>query len=358
MTDMQAKEGKLNTEKAAKVFISYARQDLETAQMLAEALIAANFEVWFDKISLLPGETWENRITDAILSCDFFIACLSNESVNKRGYVQKELKQACALIEELPDDSVFVIPVRFDDCTIPRKFRHFHCIDLDPTPSGVLKIVNNLRQLLGIIDFELNEMPSLGWARVACCLVDNISWLESELERNGYNTLLDEFKAHNSRFTKFSKYSNMHKSLQNDKKNSDLSEADLSTDNRNLYGNIIEQCDPSSHDGNLDLSVPIQPDSETRQIIHTFSSQEQEKFVKMIRGLRNTFGISIMKSELAVDIRRMRNAIQEIKKIQAASSDSEAVQQAAIEAIHKLDSIIDEILDYMIICENENLLVP
>lgn len=78
----------------AKVFVSYAREDRETARRLWLDLKAAGFAPWLDSENLLGGQNWKLAITEAIKSSAFFVALISNFSIQKRGYVQKELKQA------------------------------------------------------------------------------------------------------------------------------------------------------------------------------------------------------------------------------------------------------------------------
>ncbi len=44
-----------------RVFLSYAREDFESAVRLARELTAEGFAPWFDKDNLLPGERWKKR---------------------------------------------------------------------------------------------------------------------------------------------------------------------------------------------------------------------------------------------------------------------------------------------------------
>jgi len=46
------------TEPSHAVFLSYASEDAEAAQGIANALRAAGIEVWFDKSELRGGELW------------------------------------------------------------------------------------------------------------------------------------------------------------------------------------------------------------------------------------------------------------------------------------------------------------
>ncbi|MHC1632150.1 MAG: TIR domain-containing protein [Methanotrichaceae archaeon] len=99
-----------------KVFIGYAREDGETTKRLDSELTAAGADVWFDKKSILPGQRWEVAIKKAIKNSRYFLALLSSNSVNKKGYVQKELAQAFEILDEFPESEIYIIPVRIDEC--------------------------------------------------------------------------------------------------------------------------------------------------------------------------------------------------------------------------------------------------
>ncbi|MCP4106797.1 MAG: toll/interleukin-1 receptor domain-containing protein [Desulfobacteraceae bacterium] len=60
-----------------KVFISYAREDIEIAERLYSNLKDAGLEPWMDKEDLLPGQEWDMTITKAIRESRFFVAVLS-----------------------------------------------------------------------------------------------------------------------------------------------------------------------------------------------------------------------------------------------------------------------------------------
>jgi hypothetical protein len=50
---------------------------------------------------------WEPAIRKAIRESEFFLALLSEKSNSKRGYVQKERKNALDVLEEFPEDQVY-----------------------------------------------------------------------------------------------------------------------------------------------------------------------------------------------------------------------------------------------------------
>ena len=71
------------------------------------------------------------RIQDAIENSNYFIALLSNRSVNKKGFVQKELKTALEVLDLFPSSERFMLPVRLDNYEIyERKLKEHHWVDL------------------------------------------------------------------------------------------------------------------------------------------------------------------------------------------------------------------------------------
>lgn len=100
-----------------RVFISYAHEDIESALKMYEQLNAIEgVDPWFDKENLLPGMKWRPAIKKAIRESDFFLALLSKRSTAKRGYVQKEMKEALEIWDQFPEGKAFMIPIRLEPC--------------------------------------------------------------------------------------------------------------------------------------------------------------------------------------------------------------------------------------------------
>jgi formylglycine-generating enzyme required for sulfatase activity len=114
----------------ARLFLSYAREDEVQVRGVYRRLIDAGFDVWMDKINLLPGQRWQQEIPRAIRSADFILIFFSMYSVAKQGYVQREFRLALDTLEEMPPDAIHTIPIRLDDCQIPEQFRHLQWSDL------------------------------------------------------------------------------------------------------------------------------------------------------------------------------------------------------------------------------------
>lgn len=130
------------------VFLSYARANAEPALRLYHDLSQAGVDVWLDQESLLPGQLWKPAIESAIRSTRYFIALLSTESVNRRGYVQKELVIALDVLDEFPSADIFVIPARLEECTPGHsKLKDLNWVDLFPDwDRGVAKILKVITQ--------------------------------------------------------------------------------------------------------------------------------------------------------------------------------------------------------------------
>lgn len=88
-------------------------------QGLFERLKADGFDPWPDSEFLLPGMDWDLEIQQAIRASDAVIVCLSEISVTKEGYVQKEIKFAQDILKEKPDGTIFLLLVQLEDCKIP-----------------------------------------------------------------------------------------------------------------------------------------------------------------------------------------------------------------------------------------------
>jgi hypothetical protein len=116
-----------------RIFIAYASEDRAEAERIFDGLAARGYSPWIDRRRLLPGQNWPERIEDAILSSDFFIACFSNRSVKKRGGFQTELRYALECAASVPLDDVFFIPVRLENCKLPARIeRETQAADLFP----------------------------------------------------------------------------------------------------------------------------------------------------------------------------------------------------------------------------------
>ncbi len=102
-----------------KVFVSYAREDRQTALQVHERLLKEGSSPWIDCRDILPGQNWQLHIDRASFDANLVVLLLSTKSVTKRGFVQKEANAAIErLKEKLPDD-IYVIPILLEPCEVP-----------------------------------------------------------------------------------------------------------------------------------------------------------------------------------------------------------------------------------------------
>ena len=67
----------------ASIFLSYSRADRPKAQIIAEALSAEGFEVWWDKV-LRAGETYDEVTETRLRDADAVIVLWSTVSVKSK----------------------------------------------------------------------------------------------------------------------------------------------------------------------------------------------------------------------------------------------------------------------------------
>jgi tetratricopeptide (TPR) repeat protein len=130
------------------IFLSYARKDLAKVQEIYRTLSSAGFKPWMDVNDILPGESFEFSIRSAIRGSDFFLACVSSHSVNRRGLIQKEIKAALETWLEKLDHDIYLIPVRLEPCAAPDNLSSFQWVDLfgEDKDKGWVTLLNALRE--------------------------------------------------------------------------------------------------------------------------------------------------------------------------------------------------------------------
>src|SRR5215510_5682057 len=91
------------------IFLSYASEDREIADLIHLALLGGGHKVFFDRESLPPGGDYHARIRNAVEHSDLFLFLISPNSVAQGSYALTELKYARA---RWPHPKGRVLPVR------------------------------------------------------------------------------------------------------------------------------------------------------------------------------------------------------------------------------------------------------
>ena len=113
-----------------KVFLCYARKDQGRVEGLYQKLSDAGFAPWMDSKDILPGEDWKQVLIKTIREAPFFLACLSNNSVNKRGVIQEEIREALDAWRQKLESDIYFIPIRLEECQVPEALAKFQWVDL------------------------------------------------------------------------------------------------------------------------------------------------------------------------------------------------------------------------------------
>jgi TolB-like protein/Tfp pilus assembly protein PilF len=100
------------------VFLSYAREDTDTARRIADALRGFGVEVWFDQNELRGGDSWDAKIRQQIRTCALFIPMISaTTQARGEGYFRREWKIAVDRSHDMHEGVPFIMPVVVDDTT-------------------------------------------------------------------------------------------------------------------------------------------------------------------------------------------------------------------------------------------------
>lgn len=119
-----------NIDRQLRVFLCYSSEDKFIIERFYRRLITKSWiDLWLDEDRIFPGMSRDVEIERAVETADAVIACLSHNSVTKEGHAQRELKLVLDAASEKPEGAVFVIPLRLDECQVPRGMRHLQLID-------------------------------------------------------------------------------------------------------------------------------------------------------------------------------------------------------------------------------------
>jgi formylglycine-generating enzyme required for sulfatase activity len=90
---------------------------------------------------------------------DVVLVCLSNGSINRRGYVQKELRFALDIALEMPEETIFIVPLRLEECTPPRSLRDWQYADYfeGQRDRALQRLLVSLKRRANSLGLEIEE---------------------------------------------------------------------------------------------------------------------------------------------------------------------------------------------------------
>jgi tetratricopeptide (TPR) repeat protein len=129
---------------ALKVFLCYSPLDRLVVQDLYRRLQANGIEPWLDEMDLLPGQEKETEIRKVVRASDAVIVCLSHNSTQKAGLTHKQINYALDVADEQPEGTIFLIPVKLEECNIPERLSRLHTVNLFDA-QGYDRLIDALR---------------------------------------------------------------------------------------------------------------------------------------------------------------------------------------------------------------------
>lgn len=144
-----------------RVFLCHSSQDKPIVRDLYQRLNAEGWiDPWLDEEKLLPGQDWDLEIERAVEAADAVLVCLSAHSVTKEGYVQRELRFVLDVALEKPEGTVFIVPLRLDDCQPPRRLRTLQYLDYFPVERrkwATTRLIESLKTRLNSLIPDLPQ---------------------------------------------------------------------------------------------------------------------------------------------------------------------------------------------------------
>jgi hypothetical protein len=132
-------------------FLCYAKENSTGVREFRERLKAESWiDPWFDEEDILPGQMWEGSVTDAVHNSHAVIIFLSSIAIRTEGFFHKELKLALDAAAEKPDGTIFIIPIRLDECEVPERLQPYQYVDYFGDAEHKNRVYSNLIKALKI----------------------------------------------------------------------------------------------------------------------------------------------------------------------------------------------------------------
>jgi formylglycine-generating enzyme required for sulfatase activity len=124
-------------------FLSHGREDKAAVIKLYDELAGAGVKPWLDVKDLVPGQKWRPKTIRAVRECDIVVVCLTRSSISRQGFLHKEIAEALDAADEKPEDTIYVIPLRLEDCDVPERLREWHWVNYHE-PDGHANLLRAL----------------------------------------------------------------------------------------------------------------------------------------------------------------------------------------------------------------------
>lgn len=129
-TGTSNKRGEESSGKKLVPFLSYSKLNRTAARDFAEKLKSEGWiDPWFDEEDILPGQVWEDTVTTGVRNSHAVLILLSKAAVTSEGFFHREIRLALDTAAEKPEGTIFIIPIRLNDCEVPEMLQKYQYID-------------------------------------------------------------------------------------------------------------------------------------------------------------------------------------------------------------------------------------
>lgn len=134
-----------NKIKGKKIFLSHSSKDKPIVTSVALDLKEKGINTWLDAFDIQPGESIISKINEGLNNCDFILLFLSQNSVNSE-WVTKEWETM--LWDEINTQNVKIIPIKIEDCEIPKLLQTKKYINLsDDYNFGIRQLIDTIKKI-------------------------------------------------------------------------------------------------------------------------------------------------------------------------------------------------------------------
>lgn len=142
-------------EEPKSIFLSYTRGDKEAVENLKKGLEQiGNVRCWYDNEDLELAAKWRNEIIIEIDKADLFVPLISNNSLEHKGFVEKEWDAAYNTNVLKKKTAEYLIPIVIDDTDpydkrVPKEFTELN-IGKVPQGNPDEKFINKIKNILNL----------------------------------------------------------------------------------------------------------------------------------------------------------------------------------------------------------------
>ena len=150
----------MTTNRPLRVFLCHSSNDKPAVRELYQKLRAEPWiQPWLDEEELYPGQDWNMEIEKAVEAADAIIVCLTKNSISKEGYVQRELRIVLDFADYKPEGTIYILPVRLEECEPPRRLRAWQYADYfeGQRERGLQRLLVSLKRRADTLNLNTTE---------------------------------------------------------------------------------------------------------------------------------------------------------------------------------------------------------